>query len=317
MTKHLVDTAITALSDWKDRHLGGEAASVSFYAIFSVFPLLAFSVYLVGTLSGNGDHSAAAKLVLAMLRDFVPGMQNWIEKGLFDAIKGSAATSWVNGALLAWSGLGFFGAVLSAVERLPENAHDEHRAHLTQFVLAAVTLALFGAFLSTLVFCEMAGKSARIPAWLQELPFEVQDALYFGARTRVLLGVVSVAIVATLYKLLLPVKLRIRSAVIGALVFTGLLLASRSVYWIYLHYNKHSIESTYGIFSALILIMLWVHFCVSCLLYGCLYALHLDKAAAHGGVDAGRHEGGGHGDGHGGDHGHAAGDPHGQQKQAA
>ncbi|MBL7714525.1 MAG: hypothetical protein JNL01_03590, partial [Bdellovibrionales bacterium] len=81
----------------------------------------------------------------------------------------------------------------------------------------------------------------------------------------------------------------------GALVFTALLFASRSAYWIYIHYNKANIQSSYGIFSTLILIMLWVHFCVSCLLYGCLYAWHLD------------HDGqAGHGAGHGGGHGHEA-----------
>ena len=315
LAKNLMNTAIAAFSDYKGRHLGNQAASVSFYAIFSVFPLLAFTVYLVGQLIGDEGHARSAPMVLRMLREFVPAMQTWIEKGLFDVIKGNAVTSWMNAVLLGWSGLGLFKALLAAIESLPEDHQHEHRAHTTQLALATATLGLFAVFVATIVFCEMAGKTDRIPFWLQTLPLEVQDILYFGAHTRTLLGLVSIGIVMSLYKLLLPVKVSFRASLVGSLVFTGLLLASRSVYWIYLHYNTHAIQSSYGIFSTLILIMLWVHFCVSCLMFGCLYALHLDQvtgaAGTHGGAgDAhgGGHDGG-HGDaGHGGDqqHKHAA-----------
>ncbi len=296
--KNLMNTAIAAFSDYKGRHLGNQAASVSFYAIFSVFPLLAFTVYLVGRLIGDEGHARSAPMVLRMLREFVPAMQTWIEKGLFDVIKGNAVTSWTNAVLLGWSGLGLFKALLAAIESLPEDHHHEHRAHTTQLALALSTLGLFAVFVATVVFCEMAGKTDKIPFWLQNLPLEVQDVLYFGAHTRLLLGVVSVGIVMTLYKLLLPVRVTLRASLVGSLVFTGLLLASRSVYWIYLHYNSHAIQSSYGIFSTLILIMLWVHFCVSCLMYGCLYALHLDQldgAAAPAHSDG---QDGGHGAGH-------------------
>ncbi|MBI3558277.1 MAG: YihY/virulence factor BrkB family protein [Deltaproteobacteria bacterium] len=283
--KKLMNTAIAAFSDYKGRHLGNQAASVSFYAIFSVFPLLAFTVYLVGQLIGDEGHARSAPMVLRMLREFVPAMQSWIEKGLFDVIKGNAVTSWMNAVLLGWSGLGLFKALLAAIEALPEDHHHEHRAHTTQLALALSTLGLFAVFIATIVFCEMAGKTDKIPFWLQTLPLEAQDVLYFGAHSRALLGLVSIGIVMLLYKLLLPVKVSIKSSLVGSLVFTGLLLASRSVYWIYLHYNTHAIQSSYGIFSTLILIMLWVHFCVSCLMFGCLFALHLDeldKGAGHG-----------------------------------
>jgi membrane protein len=278
LAKHYTATAVGALSDYHDRHIAGQAASVSFYAIFSIFPLLAFSVYLVGQLVGDEARGDSTAIVLQILRDYVPAMQHWIEKGLFGAISGYTATNWVNAALLGWSGLGLFEALLEGIESLPEAHPHGRRAHVTQAALGVLTLALFAVFIVTVAFCEVVGKASQTPFWLRDLPFELQDVLYYGARSHVLLGVMSVGIVMAIYKILMPVKLSLRSAFVGGLVFTGLHLLSRSAYWIYLHYNKHEIDTSYGAFSALILVMLWVHFSVSCLLYGALFALHLDEA---------------------------------------
>lgn len=275
MAQKVTAAAISAFTDYKHRHLGIRAASVSFFVIFSAFPLLAFCVYLVGQMVGDANPSVSAPMVLQMLRDFVPGMQKWIEKGLFDVIRGNSVTSWVNAVLLGWSGLGLFSALLSAMESLDD--HHKHRAHMTHILLAILTLSIFAVFISTIVFTRMAVKSDQIPFWLQGVPDGVQKALFFLARTKILLIAVSIGCVASTYKFLSPIKLTIRSAVAGALMFTSLLFLSRSAYWIYLHYNQQSIQSTYGVFSALILIMLWVHFCVNCLMYSCLFSIHFDR----------------------------------------
>lgn len=305
MAQKLVSTLISAFLDYKHRHLGLPAASVSFYVIFSVFPLLAFSVYLVGKMIGDNSNSLSAQMVLTTLRDFVPGMQSWIEKGLFDVVKGNSASSWMNAVLLGWSGVGLFSALLNAMGSLPNDHEHHHRAHIAQFTLAGAMLGLFTAFMSTLMFTEMVNAAGILPDWMDRWPAFVKTIFFYGAKTKILLALVSVGFVMSTYILLCPVKITVRSAFIGSLVFTGLLFLSRSAYWIYIHYNKANIQSSYGIFSTLILIMLWVHFCVSCLMYGCLYGLHLDQANGKG---ANGH-GGSHGGtgGHGGGHGHEGG----------
>src|SRR5437016_3560133 len=112
---YLLKTALVAFSDYKQRQIKTAAASVSFYAIFCVFPLLAFLVYIVGLLIGTAEATKSAPIALKILRDYVPAMQEWIEKGLFDVIKGHAAINWVNALLLGWSSLGLFSALSAAM----------------------------------------------------------------------------------------------------------------------------------------------------------------------------------------------------------
>jgi membrane protein len=275
-TSKLLHNAVHTYTDYQQRRIGTFAASVSFYAIFSVFPLLAFSVYLVGKVIGDESTTQSVPMVLKVIKDYVPALQGWIEKGLFDVIKGNAATNIVNAVLLGWSGLGLFAAMLLAIENLPEHGAHRDRANLTQIALGFATLAMFAVYMVTVVFSELVDRSVKIPVFLQDLPFELQDTLYFLGKSHTLLIGISIGGVAAVFKLFLPVKVRIRSVIASAVLFAALVMASRSLYWVYLHYNQQVIESTYGVFSTLILIMLWVHFISSCMLYCCLFALHLD-----------------------------------------
>ncbi|MBL7714897.1 MAG: YihY/virulence factor BrkB family protein, partial [Bdellovibrionales bacterium] len=219
VAQKLVSTLISAFTDYKHRHLGLSAASVSFYVIFSVFPLLAFSVYLVSKMIGDANNAVSAPMVVTTLRDFVPGMQNWIEKGLFDVVKGTAMSSWMNAILLGWSGVGLFAALLNAMNGIPNDHEHHHRAHTTQFVLAAAMLGLFAAFVSTLMFTEIVNAAEALPYWMEKWPSGLKMFFYYAAKTKILLALVSVGFVMGTYMLLCPVRLKVKSAFIGALVF--------------------------------------------------------------------------------------------------
>ncbi|MCC7441591.1 MAG: YihY/virulence factor BrkB family protein [Bdellovibrionales bacterium] len=303
MVAHWVRTLVLALGDYKERHLNVSAASISFYAILSVFPLLAFLVYLASQVQGGGGSTASAEVVLRILRDWVPGMAGWIEKGLFSLMRGTAVANAINGLVLAWAGWGLFTALQAVMEHLPrhEHVHGEGLSHTGRFALAGATFTLFVVLAATVIVCELMGHghgASSLP-WLKQLPGFVRTALTAGAKSGVILAVVGVAVCTALYRLLLPFRLSLRNAALGGAFFAISLALSKKVYWVYMHKSGGELAATYGVFSTLVAIILWVHFIVNCGVIGGLFAYHLqlgDGGAAKGGGHSGGHSG--HGGGH-------------------
>jgi membrane protein len=284
MASRWTRVGVEALTDYHRRELDHEAASVSFYAIFSLFPLMAFLVFVVAELTGSPSANDTAPVVLAILKQLMPNVDGWIEQGVLEILRLNAVDNWLNAILLAWSGMRFFSALLTALSSTPDTdaarAKAASRSKAVRTLLAGVTLLLSSVLVVTLVICDFLARSPKIPPWLQGLPYAYQDLIYLGGRTGVLLSLVSVATIAALFKVVLPCRLSLRAAVSGAALCSALLVLSRSAYWIYLHYQGSQIQSNYGAFSALVINMLWIHFVVNCVLYCCLFALQLDRDRA-------------------------------------
>lgn len=273
-------TGVFSYVDFRRRHLNEPAAAISFYAIFSVFPLLAFTAYLVGVITGKADNQAAT-MVMNILTDFVPGIQGWIQNGLFAIVKGKNVDNWVNAILLAWAAHGFFQAANSAVSQVPASHEHSHKSQIENIFYAAVTLTLFAGILAAVIYTEFLSSAKALPAVMIPGNNPVfQNYFWQFTKSGALLACTAIFCTACLYYVLIPYALRFRYAVLGGILFSGLLAASRAFYWVYLHYNKGSIENVYGAFSTLILIMLWVHFISNCFVFSCLYAYHLDQGTA-------------------------------------
>jgi uncharacterized BrkB/YihY/UPF0761 family membrane protein len=277
--KHL-RTAVSGYADYRLRHFNEPAAAVSFYAIFSAFPLLAFAAYMVGVITGKADGEASASMVMNILNTFVPGVQGWIEKGLFAIVKGKPVNNLINGLLLAWAANGLFQAANSAIIKIPNDHKHTHKSYIETTFLGAVTLTLFASLLSMIIYTEYVSSIEVIPQWL--LPIEnmtVRDAVITLIKSGVVLACAGILLTGLVYRILVP-QLKFKNALIGGVLFSGLLVVSRSFYWVYLHYNKGTMENVYGAFTTLILIMLWVNFISNCFVYSGLYAYHLNQNTA-------------------------------------
>jgi uncharacterized BrkB/YihY/UPF0761 family membrane protein len=272
--------AIAGYADYRLRHFNEPAAAISFYAIFSAFPLLAFTAYMVGVITGKADGEASASMVMNILTTFVPGIQGWIEKGLFAIVKGKAVHNFINGLLLAWAANGLFQAANSAIIKVPNTHKPVHKSYIENTFLGAVTLSLFVGLLATIIYTEYMSSVDTFPAWM--LPIEIpwaREAALAVIKSGGLLACVGITFTGLLYYILIPKALKLRYALVGGVLFSALLVVSRSFYWVYLHYNKGTMESVYGAFTTLILIMLWVNFISNCFVFSGLYAYHLSESS--------------------------------------
>lgn len=239
--------------------------------------MLAFLTYLVSQFVGDHTGTESVPVVLKVLRDYVPAMQTWIERGLFDIIHKKTVTNWVNALLLGWSALGLFSSMTLSMERLPNLKKPHHTAHVTELFMALLCLGLFTAFAGTAVLVQLINSAKYTPLWIQELPSTANHLFLFASQSGALFVGVSIFCVGVLYKALIPTKLSWRSTFLSAALFTALVGLSRAAYWIYLHYNRTDIQTSFGIFSTLILILLWTYFVISCLLYCGLFAVNLNR----------------------------------------
>ncbi len=273
MTGTLLWVSLSTLSDYKLRHINVSAASVSFYAIFSVFPLLAFLAYLVGQVSGSTDGVTSTHFMMNWVSEYLPGTQAWIGKSLLGAVKANSVSTWTNGALLAWSGLSLFTAIESVFEHLPQHEHQARRGHVTRAFLILLTFVLSVGLALIVLTSELASHS---PSFGYALPEGIRAAVVLGARNGILSGIASILIVGSLYWILLPFRIRLRYAFGTALMFSMLLLSSKSIFSIYRTHSQARLQSTYGAFSTLVVLALWVHFLVSCGVFCALFAYHLE-----------------------------------------
>jgi len=273
---HWVNVLFQTYADYKERHINIHAASISFYAIFSLFPMLAFMVYMVSSIAGAGNSTMAAAIVMNILADFVPGLEAWMQKGIFNIIKGTDISNWVNGAILLMAGKGLFAALQSVLYHLPKHEDHEEQAHIVRLTLAFATLFLFSIFLSTVVFTELVTTAKSMPVWMIHLPNFVQTTVYSAAKSGILLLVVSIVTIGMIYDILTPYHLRFKYCAMGAACFTGMMVASNKLYHYYSTHSNDIIQSTYGVFSSMVAIIIWVHFLVNAFVFFCLYAYHLD-----------------------------------------
>lgn len=278
---------LSTATDYKLRHINVHAASISFYAFFSIFPLLAFLAYVASQMAGETDASGGTRLVLQLVHEFLPGSQRWLEQGLANVIAANRAANWMNGALLAWAGFSLFTAIESVLEHLPQHEHQAHRSHLARAFYTLITFALCAFLALAVLTSELALRTGKLPPLFADLPAPLYTMLLFAFRSGLMTLITSVAVVGTLYKALIPFRIRARYAYGCAVLFTALLFVSETLFRFYLSQQQAAFQSSYGTFSTLVVLALWVHFLVNVGIAGALFAYHWELRArrlANGGI---------------------------------
>ncbi|MES3002819.1 MAG: YihY/virulence factor BrkB family protein [Pseudomonadota bacterium] len=258
---------------WNDANGARMSASVSFYGILSLAPLLIFVVGLLGwwidrdTLSNGlvtqvstiiGDRGGAL-VGQALASAKKPG------EGIFASVVGFV--------VLLVGATGVFGELQSAFERIWAGGSEPRDPpkwwHTASLRLRGIAYVLAFGFL-LLVSLAVSTMLGVLGGWAgQSFPFV--QAL------RVLNEVVAFAVCASLFYGLMRMssgrKPRSRSLVFGAIVGATLFTAGRQVLALYL--SSAAVVSAYGAAGSLVVLLMWIFFSSAILLYaaGCAKAV--------------------------------------------
>lgn len=238
------------------------AASVAYYALLSLFPVVLLALTILG---GVTTDEANREAVLRFILQYFPRQFDFITAQL-DAFSANGTTVSVAGTLaLVWGAVGVFGAISTAVNHAwgVEQPRNYWRHTLFSFIMLAVAgalllLALLLVSASKVVsaswFAEVLG---RFPALL------VLRGVAVGQAPTVLF----IVVVGFVYYFVPNVRVRFRDVWIGAVV-TGLLWKAGLEGFSWYMRDMARFTQVNGSIAAVVAFLVWVYLQAVILLYG-------------------------------------------------
>lgn len=242
-----------------------EAAALSYYALFSLFPLMLLAIILSVSIVGNSAQAQAGE-ILAL---FFPGDTAVIlEDGITLALEERGSVSLFAAITLVWSSSSLFGnleAVLSRTFGVPTGRKIYERRLIGVFMISTFLIFLLASLITNLLFSFLNLLFLnQFNTWLRMASLFIPTA--FNA-----------AIFAMLYGFL-PRRARLRwdailpSALLGGLAFE---LAKRV--FVYYLSNLSTLNYIYGSVTAVVVFMLWAYYTFCLILIGAEICVALNE----------------------------------------
>ena len=246
----LLVRTVQEMSDDDATHM---AASVSYYALFSIFPLLLgliviFSMFL--------EASEVQTKLTDFTVDYLPGSEELIDANIDASLKLRGALTVVAALGLIWSGSAIFGALTRAVNRAWD-VHKDRPFHISKLRQLAMALAVGVMFLVSLSSSTL----VRLAERFADSDMAGAAFLINGGGQILLQGTASLLTLGTfliIYKFMPNTKTYWRyiwpGAVVGALLFE----LAKNLFILYLN-RFSSFENVYGTLAPVIVLLLWAY----------------------------------------------------------
>jgi membrane protein len=239
-------------------------ASIAYYTLFSLAPILLIVVALAGLAFGR---DAARGALVDQLSGLMGGksaeaLQAMIESASDPKTGMTASLVGILAALITLTGA--FGEVQSALNAIwRAKSRRSTLSRLMRARLASLGLVVTSGFLLTVslvVSAALAALSNYLKAVFPAGEFALQVA------DIVISGTLLTGMFAAIYKVLPDTPIAWRDVAIGALVTTGLFEGGK--YVIALYIGKSNVASSYGAAGALIILLLWIFYSAQIFLLG-------------------------------------------------
>ena len=241
------------------------AASIAYYAIFSLFPLLLCFVFILSYFLVQED---AVAYVTGFIYRFMPVAPENIADNLRLIVQLRGPIGLVGLLGLAWSATGVFSAIFRNINR----AWSE--AKTFNFVRGKLVAIIIIALLSLLLFLSIFLRSILAYVPRLQLP-----GINFIDETRIInffAWVLLLFVFFSLYRWVPVVKVRNREAIISAIVTTAAWQAASFIFTYFIGADQGSYVQVYGSLAAIIILLLWYYIGATILLIGA----HLGAAIA-------------------------------------
>jgi len=236
------------------------AASMSYFTVFSLAPLLVLTLMVVGVFVDPADLQGHIRDQMATLigADGARQVDEMVLSADLTSDRGPLPT--ILGVLaLIFGATGAFGALQSALNRVWEVKPDPRRGGLKSFVgkrllsLGMVGTIAFLLLVSLIVSAALSAFGDRIAGMLGGISGTVMQV----AQVTVSLAVVGI-LFAAIFKILPDARIAWRDVRVGALFTTILFVAGKFLIGFYL--SRADPGSTFGAAGALAVILIWIYY---------------------------------------------------------
>ena len=255
------------------------AASIAYYALLSLFPLMLLGLYVLGEMtSDSADRDAVVRFVFR----YFPRQFGFIQ-GQLDAFQTTPVTFGFGGVVaLIWGGLGVFNAINSAVNHAwaveRRRSFLRHRLVGIVMMICAGLVLMMGLVIASLVRLaetRLAPAMERSPWWIEN---------FSGVFGSYLATVLLIGCVALVFYFLPNTIVRFKDVWPGA-ILVGVLW--RLALWLFSWYaaDLATWNVIHGSIAAVVVFLLWIYVSAVILLYGvemtASYARLQDAAVRH------------------------------------
>lgn len=238
------------------------AASVSFYAVLSIFPLILALMAIVGWVAGS--QSRQDDLVEFMV-GYLPGSEQFVRESVEGVRRLRAAAGVVAVFGLVWSASAVFGSITRVVNRAWDVSENPpfFKNKPRQMVMALGVGFLFVASVSLTSFVQWASTI--------EIGGQTMTDLLGGQIVAVVLRlpalIISFSIFMAIYKFLPNTKTYWRFVWVGALLAAVLFEASKGLFLWYLE-TFARFDQLYGNLASVVILMIWTYISAMILIAG-------------------------------------------------
>jgi membrane protein len=228
------------------------AASMGFYTVFSLFPLM-FLIVAAGTLFL--DTASEQERLLDQLLRFLPVSRNLVREHVLALVRTRDTVTWISAFGLLWSSSSAFSILVRNLSRAWEGARPP--SLLLERVRA---LAVIGAMVALVVLLLLVMTVIGLPhEWLVAKTIFGSAMRHVLAPSGSILFVFLFIVMMLLYKWLPRASVLWREAAIGALASSiGITAATGAFTW-FLHSGFVRYNVVYGSLGALLALLSWVY----------------------------------------------------------
>jgi membrane protein len=231
------------------------AASLSYYALLALFPLLLLLIVSASPFLAQGE---VLTTVLGYVEQTLPGASEEIDRVLRQVLDARGSATIIGVLALFWSASGLFDVVQTALDRAWRV--PKRRAFWKQRLFSLGMLALLGSlFVASLIVSTITDEVIRAALAL------TQD--YLSWLGRLVSWIMAFFAFTILYQFFPHAHVSRRTAFIGAFVAAVLWEIAKNAYGLYLiHFARFNL--VYGSVGAVIGLLLWGYISATILLFG-------------------------------------------------
>ncbi|MGH2459179.1 MAG: YihY/virulence factor BrkB family protein [Chloroflexota bacterium] len=238
------------------------AASIAYYTLLSIFPLILGLLALAGVFFS--DPATRDRLVHGIASAF-PGSETLILGTVDDVVRGKGPAGIVATLGLIWSASGVFGAMSTALNAIWRVPHQRN-VILNALLAIGLVLAVGLVFVASLVLSTVLTVAAKLDVPLLSVSLD-QVPLLFPLLSLALPLAITFAIFALIYRVVPNRYLGWRDVWPGAVLASALFEVSKQVFVVYLSEFAH-LNAVYGSIGAVIALLIWSYYAAIVLLLG-------------------------------------------------
>ncbi len=254
--------------EWQRYHVSQLAAAITYYALFSLPPILVIAIAIAGMVFGR---AAAEGEILEQVRGMLGPDGEILVRGIIENafnVRSNLITPLIGVVILIFGASGAFNALRRALNTIFEATHTR-KFRLLRFLQGRLLAILSVIVMGMLLVLSLAISTAlSLFANVMDnfIPF---DLLNLRLMNELVAFIVLTLMFAALYKFLPDSRASWRDVFRGALLAS--LLYNLTKFAISYYLGISSVGTIYGAAGTVMLLMLWIYISVQILLLGAIY----------------------------------------------